>query len=102
MGASADSSDEGIGRIVMLLRKFIRLADCAEDCVAANAICNRIEQEASRASSNEVPLTLEEERVIRTLLRRLVALADSYDLASASAAVENLHCVFGDLRKSAY
>jgi len=105
MRASADPellpSDKGIGRIVMLLRELIRLADCADDCVTANAICDRIEQEARPASSNDLALTLEEQPVVRELLRCLVVLADSYDLAlAASAAVENLILCHRVFRKS--
>jgi len=85
------ASEKGIGGIVMLLRKLIWLADSADDCVAANGICERIEHAASRKGSNDVVLTLEEERVVQYLLRRLVALADSYDVAlAASAAAESL------------
>jgi len=78
--------------IVRLLRTLIRLADSADDCVAANAICERIERDqASQTGSNEVVLTPEEHPIVLHLLRRLLVQADSYDLAlEASVAASGL------------
>lgn len=71
--------------IVRLLRTLIRLADSADDCVAANAICERIERDASQKGAGEVALLPDEEPIVLYLLRRLLVLADSYDLASEAS-----------------
>lgn len=93
--ASADPaslhSEKGPEKITALLRTFIRLSNCADDCVAAHVICERLEQEAGRASRDDFETSVSDDLVIRELLLRLVMIADSYDLAlDASSAVEEL------------